>query len=124
MIGRKGTGKSTIFQRAQHQIRQQKRSISAYVDIKTVFETSTADTDLTKKVAGLGAAQSGFEIERILLYRSFTKAVFEDVQKELRNQVSSSVVQKFKEAIAPRRHEVIEAIDDLLDGAFEAELTM
>lgn len=30
LIGRKGTGKSTIFQRAQHEIRKQPKSISAY----------------------------------------------------------------------------------------------
>ena len=38
VIGRKGTGKSTIFQRAQHAIRQQKNAASAYIDIKTVYE--------------------------------------------------------------------------------------
>jgi hypothetical protein len=37
LIGRKGTGKSTVFQRAQHEIRKQKTSISAYLDIKTIF---------------------------------------------------------------------------------------
>jgi hypothetical protein len=43
VIGRKGTGKSTIFQRAQHEIRKQKNAVSAYIDIKTVYESSQVD---------------------------------------------------------------------------------
>ncbi len=36
VIGRKGTGKSTVFQRLQSAIRAGKSQTSAYVDIKTV----------------------------------------------------------------------------------------
>src|SRR5229473_1894452 len=50
LIGRKGTGKSTIFQRAQYEIRKQKSSISAYIDIKTVFESAEVDPALIQKV--------------------------------------------------------------------------
>ena len=38
LIGRKGTGKSTVFQRAQREIRKNRNYISAYIDVKTVFE--------------------------------------------------------------------------------------
>jgi hypothetical protein len=43
LIGRKGTGKSTVFQRAQHEIRKNLKFISAYIDVKTVFESSEGD---------------------------------------------------------------------------------
>jgi hypothetical protein len=43
IIGRKGTGKSTIFPRAQHEIRKAKDRISVYLDVKTIFESSAAD---------------------------------------------------------------------------------
>src|SRR4051794_37774724 len=43
LVGRKGTGKSTIFQRAQHELRRTSGAASAYVDIKTVFESSQVD---------------------------------------------------------------------------------
>src|ERR1700722_7721747 len=43
LIGRKGTGKSTVFQRAQHEIRKNSKFISAYIDVKTVFESSEGD---------------------------------------------------------------------------------
>jgi hypothetical protein len=43
LIGRKGTGKSTIFQRVQYELRQMKGYASAYVDIKTVYEAAATD---------------------------------------------------------------------------------
>src|ERR1700693_5823465 len=52
VIGRKGTGKSTVFQRAQHEIRKQKRAVSAYVDIKTVFESAAVDPALLTRATG------------------------------------------------------------------------
>ncbi len=39
IVGRKGTGKSTVFLRARKSFSAQKESIAAYVDIKTVFES-------------------------------------------------------------------------------------
>ena len=43
LIGRKGTGKSTIFQRAQDSLNQDKTATWAYIDIKTLYESSTAE---------------------------------------------------------------------------------
>ena len=46
LVGREGTGKSTIFQRVQYELRHRKGYPSAYVDIKTVFEASLTDASL------------------------------------------------------------------------------
>ncbi len=43
LIGRKGTGKSTVFLRAQKSLLNDKDVVSTYVDIKTVFESSQVD---------------------------------------------------------------------------------
>jgi pantothenate kinase-related protein Tda10 len=40
IIGRKGTGKSTIFQRLQYELNKDKKKTSAYLDIKTIYESS------------------------------------------------------------------------------------
>jgi hypothetical protein len=42
LIGRKGTGKSTIFQMAQESLTNDKYATWAYIDIKTLYESSTA----------------------------------------------------------------------------------
>src|SRR5438309_306802 len=46
VIGRKGTGKSTVFQRLQHELRKTKTQTSAYLDIKTIFESAQPDQAL------------------------------------------------------------------------------
>lgn len=122
LIGRKGTGKSTVFQRAQYAIRNQKGSVSAYIDLKTVFESASVDPELGAKLSVSEGSLSEAEIKRLLLFRSFTKAVFEDVQKELRSQLDSSLINRFlgrTEQVNAKRLEAIEAIDQLLDGIFE-----
>lgn len=58
LIGRKGTGKSTIFQRVQFELRHMNGYASAYVDIKTVFEASSTDPSLVEQ---LGADTLGSE---------------------------------------------------------------
>src|SRR5437868_2568287 len=67
LIGRKGTGKSTVFQRAQHEIRKQKTSISAYLDIKTIFESSDIDPVLLEKLALQSAAMPPATVKQCLL---------------------------------------------------------
>ena len=50
LIGRKGTGKSTIFQRFQRELMSSKSATSAYVDIKTLYESSQVDQALAAKL--------------------------------------------------------------------------
>jgi|GEM_PF-3795271 len=38
LVGRKGTGKSTIFQKAQIEIGKKDNALSAYIDVKSIFE--------------------------------------------------------------------------------------
>ena len=38
LLGRKGTGKSTVFARAQSIIREKRESISVYIDVKAIYD--------------------------------------------------------------------------------------
>ena len=38
LLGRKGTGKSTVFSKAQSEIRKQCKDISIYIDVKSIYE--------------------------------------------------------------------------------------
>src|SRR6202012_4645556 len=91
LIGRKGTGKSTIFQRCQYELRTRPNSISAYVDIKTVFEAADVDPALPAQLKATGIALSEESLRRLLLYRAFIRAVFTDIKAELKEQFSSSL---------------------------------
>ena len=50
LVGRKGTGKSTIFQRVQYEILEEKNKTSSYIDIKTIYESSQINTSLLNKL--------------------------------------------------------------------------
>lgn len=82
IIGRKGTGKSTVFQRAQHSLRASQQTVSAYVDIKTVYESSQVDPTLLAKLAALEGSLSAPALERLLLYRAFLQEVIKAIREE------------------------------------------
>mgnify|MGYP000004515902 CR=1 FL=1 len=42
IIGRKGTGKSTIFLKLENEYRKRKQFLPCYVDVKTIYESSQA----------------------------------------------------------------------------------
>lgn len=40
LVGRKGTGKSTIFMRMQNELRKSKETMTCYIDVKTIFDNA------------------------------------------------------------------------------------
>lgn len=44
LIGRKGTGKSTIFLRIEQEFRKKKGYMPCYLDVKTLFESSRSES--------------------------------------------------------------------------------
>jgi predicted ATP-binding protein involved in virulence len=123
LIGRKGTGKSTVFQRAQHALRLKHNSVSAYVDIKTVYEASDVDPAIPTQLANSGISLSEDALKRVLIYRSFIRAVFLDVKKELRDQLDSSLIKKTLDRLGIKKSDISALIDELLEGSFEAQIT-
>jgi hypothetical protein len=121
VIGRKGTGKSTVFQRAQYEIRKNKRYLSAYIDIKTIYESSEVDPTAFQRLADSALVAGEAEMKRILLYRAFSKAVFAEIQKELRDQINRTWFERAKELVNSDRSKVIEILDTLLDEAFDSD---
>jgi hypothetical protein len=85
LIGRKGTGKSTVFQRAQHELRTRPNVISAYVDIKTVFESADVDLTLPTQLEQIGIVLGEDNLKKILLYRAFIRTIFNDIKSELKS---------------------------------------
>ena len=123
LIGRKGTGKSTVFQRAQHALRTRPNSISAYVDIKTVYEAADVDPAIPVQLAQAGLALSEDELRRVLLYRSFIRAVLNDIKSELKQQVGSNLFDKILSSVGYKKSDITASLDDLLEGSFEAQIT-
>lgn len=121
LIGRKGTGKSTIFQRVQYELRHMNGYASAYVDIKTVFEAAATDPNLMQQ---LGPDTMGSEeIRRLRLYRAFIKAVITEIKEEIQKKLKESAWEWVKNAFTSSSDELFESLDDLLEKADQDEFT-
>jgi hypothetical protein len=121
LIGRKGTGKSTIFQRVQYQLRHMPGYASAYIDIKTVFEASLTDASLADQLGPDTLASEG--IGKLQLFRAFIKAVITEIKDEIKKKLKESAWEWIKNALTASADELFESLDDLLEEADEVEFT-
>jgi Cdc6-like AAA superfamily ATPase/DNA-binding MarR family transcriptional regulator len=119
LIGRKGTGKSTIFQRLQSQLRRSKHQTSAYIDIKTVYESSQVDPAMLDRLSKESDALPPRALERLLLYKEFLHAVILEIKQELRKRVESSLWERVKEGVTGGISSLFESLDTILEEADE-----
>lgn len=80
IVGRKGTGKSTVFAKAQADLRRDKSNISVYLDVKAIYDLISAnDVPIVKDI------EVSEDILRThYLRKEFLGSVISDVLKELR----------------------------------------
>lgn len=114
IIGRKGTGKSTVFQKLQHDIRKTSDRLTAYVDIKTIWDSSQVDLDLRERISKVDHALSPAAIERVLMYRTFLKNVVEELKNELSKKLADSIWERIKNAFSGRMDELRAELDGFL----------
>lgn len=114
LIGRKGTGKSTIFQRLQYEFQKSGPTTSAYLDIKTIYESSQIDPELYAKIADLESALPAAELEKIFLHREFLKSVIFEIKSELRKRLEGSLYNRLKEFLTESVADALKEIDKVL----------
>ncbi|MCG7595550.1 hypothetical protein [Mycobacterium sp. PSTR-4-N] len=116
LIGRKGTGKSTVFLRAQKSLLTEKGVLSTYVDIKTVFESSQVDPELAKKVNVADESLPPNALDAVLLMTSFVGAVVEGIRDDLKKQLKSSWKLRVKEKFTGTYEELFENLDSFVEN--------
>jgi len=121
LIGRKGTGKSTIFQRSQHELRKRAAYTSAYVDIKTVFESCQVDSELLSRAQQNTGILPEPSLKKLLIYRSFLKAVIREIRDELEKRVRSSYLERIKSYLSGSLEAFFEGLDNVLEEADDDE---
>lgn len=119
VIGRKGTGKSTVFQRLQHELRKSHAHTSVYVDIKTLYESAQPDHGLIARLEGRPDAMPKETIERLALYREFLNATIQQIREELRKRIDASIWERVKETFTGTYADLFEDLDALVDEASE-----
>lgn len=75
LIGRKGTGKSTVFARAQEHFRNQPKELSAYIDVKTLYGKSISQD--------LKLDDNNENVQKLLLLQNFISDVLSELIDEL-----------------------------------------
>ncbi len=114
LIGRKGTGKSTVFQRVQHEIRKGKSNIiSAYMDIRNVFESSQVDQVTSDRLDLLENALTAEQVQKFLLYKRFAKTLISEITQELRSQIERSYLSRIRERMLGTSDEVFQGLNNL-----------
>ena len=86
LIGRKGTGKSTIFLRIEQELREKKGYLPCYLDVKTIYESS--QTKLTR-IKGVDSLLPSDILEKYLIERSFIQTILSKIIDEISNKFDS-----------------------------------
>lgn len=120
LLGRKGTGKSTIFAKAQSVIREEKENLSIYIDVKSLYDLiGTFDVPITQ------APNISQEVlQAHLLRKFFLSSVLVEISKELKKSVQAL---SFFDKIKGKKKAFDETIDKMavLEGKVKkGELTI
>ena len=80
LIGRKGTGKSTIILRLESEYRRREDYLPCYIDTKTVFESTKSDYQNLDYLKGRIPSEA---LETYLVERAFIQSILKSIVKEL-----------------------------------------
>ena len=97
LIGRKGTGKSTIINKFQHEIRKSSNKISLYIDVRTIYSKSENSNDVP--LFNVPQAMDKSTQEKLHLYSSFIKKVIEEIKIEINKNLFEKHNQSWIEKI-------------------------
>jgi predicted transcriptional regulator len=115
LVGRKGTGKSTIFQRVQHELRKNKsNAISAYMDIRNVYESSQVDPVAVERLEKIATAMTSSQVQKFLLYKRFFRTLISDIRNELKSQVEQSFLSRIRDRVSGTSAEVFAGFERIL----------
>jgi DNA-binding transcriptional ArsR family regulator len=81
LLGRKGTGKSTVFAKGQNEIRKRKDIISIYIDVKSLYDIITS-TDIASITTDTFEINEGI-LRSHILRKTLLGAILADLLKEI-----------------------------------------
>ena len=86
LIGRKGTGKSTIFLRIEQELRKKKGYLPCYIDVKTVFESAQTES-LPDYLDSIITNRQFYD--EYAIKRNFIRKILSRVIDEIDNKIDS-----------------------------------
>lgn len=103
LVGRKGTGKSTIFLKLENEYRKKSGYLPCYIDVKTIFESAQAQSTYADYLADYMDRET---LNKYLMTRSFIQSVLSVIYSEVDKQ-RKSFFQKVAGAIVGNSDEKI-----------------
>lgn len=117
IIGRKGTGKSTIFQKSIEDQISNKNVFPIYIDVKTIYDRATPTLNYENS-----SYISRNEITKYLLYKNFLKEIILEIKKKAEAQLSFSFFEKVFGLSVDKTLSIqnqLEKIETEINNAFE-----
>ena len=112
MIGRKGTGKSTIIARLQHEYRKSSDKLSLYIDVKSIFEQSRTFTYDASQYRNLISTS---DLESYLIYKTFLKEIIEQIKDEVKTNTLKFVLAKVSSIFGLDKKTFERELDEIFD---------
>ncbi len=103
LIGRKGTGKSTIFLRLEQEINKKSQYLSCYLDVKTIFESS--QTEYTE-ISYLKEYFPEGLLKKYLIERTFLQHVLKSMKEEI-SKKTSNLFDRFTDLFGNNKRETV-----------------
>lgn len=123
LVGRKGTGKSTVFLRAQKSLLKDNDVLSTYVDIKTVYESAQVDPTVVSNLSRSVDALPEAALSQLLLMTAFLRAVVAGIRDDLSRQLDASWKLRIKETFMGTYDELFRGLDEFLAQLERPEFT-
>lgn len=95
LIGRKGTGKSTIFLKLQREYRKRGNILSCYIDAKTVFESSQTEYI---RIEHLNETISDDGLNKYIIERNFIQSILCSLLEEIQKK-SDTFLERLKQVL-------------------------
>lgn len=93
VVGRKGTGKSTIFAMAQRELRKQNKNISAYIDVKSLYDSTKQNLAIRRNTY---SDIDEYAIQVHLIRKSFLGEILRELINEIKELSDSlNLIQKW-----------------------------
>lgn len=117
VVGRKGTGKSTIFYKSQMDLDKNGENITVYIDTKSLYDNSTPS--LPKE---LEKSEQSRELIKYLIYSNLLKEIIVRTKEKIKRRLNENKIISFlginEEKIDYINHE-LENIQDSIDEVFK-----
>ena len=103
LVGRKGTGKSTIFRKSIKDTDKDKRIISIYIDVKTLYDNSTPTISVASETT-----VSSEELIKYFIYKSFINEIIIETKDKLEKKLDRTFI---KEVLGLTEYKYLEIED-------------